>query len=141
MSLSDFATPSVSPVPSKSARWGGYVMQGLVSAFLAFDVLIKIFPSQEAIQGTGDMGWPVESLLPIGLIGATCFALYVIPRTAILGAVLWTGYLGGAIATHMRIGNPLASHTLFPIYVAVLIWGGLWLRDPRLRALFPLRSR
>jgi len=67
-----------------------------------------------------------------------CLAVYLVPRTAVLGAVLWTGYLGGAIATHVRVGNPLFSHVLFPIYVAAFIWGSLWLREPRLRALLPL---
>jgi len=127
--------------PSKAARWTGYGMQGFVTLFLAFDCLIKIFPSEEALQGTGDLGYPSSALLPIGLIALGCLILYLLPRTAVLGAVLWTGYLGGAIATHVRVGNPLATHTLFPIYVAILIWGGLWLRDERLRALIPLRSR
>jgi len=125
--------------PSKAARWTGYVLQGIVSLLLAFDCLIKIFPSQEAIQGTGDLGYPTSALLPIGLIALACLILYLVPRTAVLGAVLWTGYLGGAIATHVRVGNPLATHTLFPIYVAILIWGGIWLRDERIRALIPFR--
>jgi hypothetical protein len=72
-------------------------------------------------------------------IELACLTLYLVPRTAVLGAVVFTGYLGGAVATHLRIGNPLLSHTLFPVYVAALLWGGLYLRDPRLRALMPLR--
>ncbi|HVR17126.1 MAG TPA: DoxX family protein, partial [Candidatus Limnocylindrales bacterium] len=75
----------------------------------------------------------------LGIVLLTCTVLYMIPRTAILGAILLTGYLGGAIATHVRVGSPLFSHTLFPVYVALLIWGGLYLRDDRLRALIPLR--
>jgi hypothetical protein len=78
----------------------------------------------------------MSSLITIGLIQVVCLAVYLLPRTAILGAVLWTGYLGGAIATHVRVGNPLFSHILFPIYVAALLWGGLWLRDRRLRGVF-----
>jgi hypothetical protein len=82
-----------------------------------------------------ELGWPASAILPLGIIQLVCLAVYLIPRTAILGAVLWTGYLGGAIATHMRLGNPLFSHTLFPTYVAALLWVGLWLRDRRLRAI------
>ena len=127
--------------PSKAARWSGYVLQGIATLFLVFDCAIKIFPSQEAIQGTGDLGFSTSALLPLGLIELVCLILYLVPRTSVLGALLWTGYLGGAIATHFRLGNPLPTHTLFPIYVAILIWGGIWLRDERLRALIPFRSR
>ena len=79
-------------------------------------------------------------MLGIGLIELVCLVLYLIPRTAVLGAVLMTGYLGGAVATHVRISSPLLTHTFFPLYVALLLWGGLYLREPRLRALTPLRS-
>ena len=77
----------------------------------------------------------------LGLLQLALLALYLAPRTSILGAVLWTGYLGGAVATHVRVGSPLATHILFPIYVAALLWLGLWLRDARVRALVPLRAR
>ncbi|AKU92576.1 DoxX family protein [Vulgatibacter incomptus] len=130
---------SLPATPSMAALWTGRVLQGLAVAFLTFDVAIKISLSHQAIEGTVDLGYPSHSVLPIGLIGLACLVLYLIPRTAILGAVLWTGYFGGAIATHLRLANPLATHTLFPIYIAVLVWGGLWLRDERLRALLPLR--
>jgi hypothetical protein len=80
-------------------------------------------------------------VFPIGVILLSCVVAYVIPSTSVLGAVLLTGYLGGAVATHVRVGNPLFSHTLFPIYVALFVWGGLFLRDARLRALFPWRLR
>ena len=81
------------------------------------------------------LGFASHHVLTIGLIGLVCLVLYVVPRTAALGAVLWTGYFGGAIATHHRLENPLFTHTLFPIYVAALLWGALYLRDPRVRAL------
>ena len=79
-------------------------------------------------------------MLTIGLIELVCLALYLIPRTSVLGALMLTGYLGGAIATHVRIGSPLPTHTLFPIYVALMVWGGLYLRESRLRELLPFRT-
>ncbi len=121
------------------ARWVGRVLSGLAILFLAFDVVIKLVQHQAAMEGTVQLGFPASTVLPIGIIGLVCWILYVVPRTSVLGAVLWTGYLGGAIATHVRLENPLFSHTLFPIYVAALLWGGLYLREPRLRALLPLR--
>lgn len=140
MSQAATARPLETATPSRAARRAGYVMQGLVTLFLAFDSIFKFFPHEEAIKGTVGLGWPEEVLPTIGTIGLVCLALYLIPRTAIFGALLWTGYLGGAVATHVRIGNPLATHTLFPIYVALLLWGALWLREERLRALLPLRA-
>ena len=86
------------------------------------------------------LGYPMHLAPIIGIIELVCLAVYVIPRTSVLGAILFTGYLGGAIATHVRVGNPLFTHVLFPIYVAALLWGGLFLRDDRLRALIPLRT-
>lgn len=124
---------------SRAARWGGRVASGLVVAFLAFDAGMKLLGIPEAVEGTTQLGYPISVLFGLGLVQAACLALYLVPRTAVLGAVLWTGYLGGAIATHVRVENPLFSHVLFPIYVALLLWGGLWLRDARLRALFPVR--
>jgi hypothetical protein len=91
-------------------------------------------------ETTAQLGWPLEVMPTIGTILLACVALYLLPPTAVLGAILLTGYLGGAVATHVRVGNPLATHVLFPTYVGLLIWGGLWARDPRLRALIPWRS-
>ena len=91
------------------------------------------------VEGTVQLGYPESVLLGLGIVLLACTVLYVIPRTAILGAILLTGYLGGAVATHVRVGNPLFTHVLFPVYLGVLIWGGLYLRDERLRALIPLR--
>ena len=128
------AAPSVR-APSTAARWTGRVLTGLAAAFLAFDAAIKLFSNEQALAGTTALGWQPHHLPILGAIATACLVLYLIPRTAPLGAVLWTGYLGGAIATHLRIDNPLLSHTLFPIYVAALVWGGLYLRDARVRAL------
>ena len=112
-------------------------MTGLGTLFLLFDLSIKLLLSPDAVQGTAELGYPVDVIRGLGVVQAVCLALYLWPRTTILGAVLWTGYLGGAIATHVRVGNPLFSHVLFPVYVAIILWGGVWLRDTRLRAIFP----
>ena len=118
----------------------GYVLTVLVALFLTFDTVIKVLKLAPAVQGTTQLGYPASAVLRIGLIELVCLALYLVPRTSVLGALLLTGYLGGAIATHVRLGSPLLSHTLFPIYVALLLWGGLYLRETRLRELVPLRS-
>jgi hypothetical protein len=120
---------------SRKAMWTGRILSGLAVAFLSLDAAMKVFAVPAAVEGTAQLGYPVSTLFGIGITQLVCLALYVIPRTALIGAVLWTGYLGGAIATHVRVGNPLFTHVLFPIYVAVLIWGGLYLRDRRVSAL------
>ena len=93
-----------------------------------------------AVEATAQLGYPEGVILGLGVIELVCLIVYLVPSTAVLGAVLWTGYLGGAVATHVRVGNPLLSHTLFPIYVATFLWLGLWLRDQRLRSVLPLRT-
>lgn len=120
--------------------WIGRVLSGFAVLFLTFDAALKLLRLPMAIEGTTELGYPAGVVLPLGVVQVICLVLYVIPRTSVLGAVLWTGYLGGAIATHVRLGNPLFTHVLFPVYVALLLWGGLWLRDRRLRTLLPLRS-
>jgi len=119
----------------RAALWTGRVMSGLMVAFLILDGAMKLARLAPVVKGTVELGYPIASIVPIGIALLACVALYLIPRTAILGAVLLTGYLGGAIATHVRVSAPLFSHTLFPIYVAVFIWGGLYLRDRRARSL------
>src|SRR5687768_15783686 len=129
------------PVPTldipRKQQWTGRVLSGLAILFLLFDAIGKMVRPPQVIEGTAQLGWPVSVILTLGIIQLVCLALYVIPRTAVLGAILWTGYLGGAVATHVRIENPLFSHILFPTYIAALLWGGLWLRDRRLRDLLP----
>lgn len=120
--------------------WTSRVLFTIAVLFLAFDASMKLMRVPEAVQGTTQLGYPASVLLPLGIVQLVCLALYVIPRTAVLGAILWTGYLGGAVATHVRLGNPLFSHILFPVYVALLLWGALWLRDARVRALVPVRT-
>lgn len=99
--------------------------------------MLKLGP---AVEGTVSLGYPLDSVRVIGIVELVCLVLYLVPRTSVLGALLLTGYLGGAIATHVRIGNPLFTHILFPVYVALFVWGGLFLRDPRLAELLPLRK-
>jgi len=138
-------TRDVSTAPpwtaSKKARITSYVLSGIACLFLAGDAVGKLVAMPEAVEGTSQLGWPVGVLRPLGVVQLVCLALYLVPRTTVLGALLWTGYLGGAVATHVRVENPWASHILFPVYVALLLWGGLWLRDRRVRALLPLRER
>lgn len=125
---------------SKKMLWTGRILSGLAVAFLLFDGIIKFFMDKlppEALEAGASLQWPIEKMPLVGTILLICTLLYTIPRTTILGAVLLTGYLGGAIASHVRVGNPLFTHTLFPIYVAILIWLGLYLRNAKLRSVFP----
>jgi hypothetical protein len=132
------ANAQFTPV-SRGRLWTGRIMSALPALFLFVDSVGKLVKPAPVVEGTVQLGYPESVLLVLGIVLLTCTVLYVIPRTAVFGAILLTGYLGGAIATHVRVGSPLFSHTLFPVYVALLIWGGLYLRDDRLRALIPLR--
>jgi hypothetical protein len=119
--------------------WIGRVMSGLVIAFLLIaSVFPNLFLPELGVESMQQLGWNPKHLLVIALIELVGTLLYAIPRTTVMGAVLLTGLFGGAVATHLRIDNPLLSHTLFPLYVGFLMWGGLWLRNPGLRALLPL---
>jgi len=124
---------------SKGRLWTGRIMSALPTLFLFVDGVGKLVKPAPVVQGTLQLGYPESVLVGLGIVLLSCTVLYVIPRTAILGAILLTGYLGGAIATHVRVGSPLFSHILFPVYLAVLLWGGLYLRDERLRTLIPFR--
>lgn len=126
--------------PSRKAIWAGRVLSGLAVLFLLFDASIKVLQLPVAMEGTGQLGYPESVIMGLGLVQLACLIAYLIPRTSVLGAILWTGYLGGAVATHVRVENPLFSHVLFPLYVAALLWGGLWLRDRRVRVLLSMRS-
>ena len=122
--------------------WTGRVLSGLFVLFmLGASVAPKfLMADMVAEQSMTPLGWPAKYLLLIGLIELACVILYVIPRTSLLGAVLMTGLLGGAIATNLRVENPLFSHTLFGVWLGLFMWGGLWLRDASLRAVFPVRE-
>lgn len=123
----------------KRTLWAGRVLSGASVLFLLFDSIIKVMKLPIAVDATVQLGYPDNVVVGIGIVELVCLVLYVIPRTSVLGAILLTGHLGGAIATHVRVGSPLFTHTLFPIYVAGLIWGGLLLREERLRTLLPVR--
>ncbi|HSI17001.1 MAG TPA: DoxX family protein [Sphingomonas sp.] len=128
---------------SRFARRAGYVMSGVVVAFMLFDGGIKLVPLDVVIKSTAELGYPatIELARGLGVVALLCTALYAFPRTAVLGAILLTAYMGGTVATHLRVGNPFFSHMLFGVYLAVLAWGGLYLRDARVRALLPWSSR
>jgi hypothetical protein len=115
----------------------GRVLSGLATVFLLFDGAIKLVPPQAVLDGAQQLGYQADTIAGIGLVLLACVTLYLIRRTSALGALLLTAYLGGAVATHVRVGNPLFSHVLFPTYVATLIWGGLLLRNPALRVILP----
>ena len=120
---------------SVTSRRVGLVLLGIAVLFLTFDTVMKLMANPMAVAGTLALGWPASVIRPLGVVCLVLLVLLLIPRTAPLGALLWTGYLGGAVATHVRIGNPVFSHLLFPVYVAIFIWGGLYLRDVRVRTL------
>lgn len=122
---------------SNKALWTGRILSGLVVAFLLFDGAIKIIPLDIVVQTSQELGIPVHLARTLGVLTLAGTVLYAIPRTSMLGAILLTGYLGGAIYTHVRAGSPFLTHTFFGVYLGLLIWGGLWLRDVRVRALIP----
>ena len=142
MSATLLRSAATHPAARRTSRSviAGRILSGIAVAFLLFDAGFKFVVATEAVEATAQLGWPAHLMPVLGTIEFALLALYLTPRTAPLGAVLWTGYLGGAIATHLRIENPLFSHTLFPVYVAILVWGGLYLRDARVRdAIAPSR--
>ena len=124
---------------SNVVLWTGRTMSGLVIAFMLLDGAMKLVPLDVVVTTSEQMGIPGSLARTLGVIGLICTLLYAVPRTSVLGAILLTGYLGGAIASHLRLGDPIFTHTLFGLYLGLLAWGGLYLRDARLRALIPLR--
>jgi hypothetical protein len=123
---------------SNKRIWAGRIVSALPVLFLLFDGTIHIMRIPSVVAGFAQAGFPISTAVPLGIIEIVCIILYVIPRTSVLGAILLTGYLGGAVATNVRQQLPMLGYVLFPVYVAVFIWGGLWLRDDRLRSLIPL---
>ena len=126
-------TAQASPIAAPRL-WTGRILGGLAVLFLAFDGIIKVLQIGAATESTAQLGYPVGVVLPLGLLQLACLALYLIPRTAPLGAILLTGYLGGAIATHVRVESPTFS-LIFPVIIGALLWVGLSLRDARVRGL------
>ncbi|RRI02694.1 DoxX family protein [Mesorhizobium tamadayense] len=133
MSISQ--TSSVSP----GALWTGRVLSAIIVLFMIFDGAIKLPPLDIVTQTMVPLGWPADPNVArmLGIIGLISTALYALPRTSVLGAILLTAYMGGAIATKVRVDSPLFSHTLFGVYLGIILWGGLYLRDARVRALIP----
>jgi hypothetical protein len=126
--------------PSKAAFWSGWIVSGLLIAFLLFDGGIKLIPLDIVTEASRQLGIPAGLARTLGAMTLICAVLYAVPMTSVLGAILLTGYLGGAIYVHVRAGSPLFSHTLFGVYLGAMAWGGLYLRDPLLRRLIPLRK-
>lgn len=133
MSISETAPAST------GALWTGRTLSGVIVLFMIFDGVIKLPPLDIVTQTMVPLGWSADANVArmLGVIGLISTALYALPRTSVLGAILLTAYMGGAIATNGRVDNPLFSHTLFGVYLSVILWGGLFLRDPRVRALIP----
>lgn len=127
---------SIPPVPSKLTIWISYVMSAIPVLMMVMGAAMGIAQVPMALEGLVKMGFPPGVLVPICVVELLCVVLYIIPRTAVLGAILLTGYLGGAVVTHVRVEEGF----LFPIFFGVLLWGGLYLRDGRIRALIPLRA-
>lgn len=123
--------------------WAGRLLSGLLIVFLLADGGIKLVPIQPVTDSLRELGYPATDSFArgLGVLTLLCALLYAFPRTAVLGAVLLTGLMGGAIASHLRLGDPLFSHTLFGVYLGVIAWAGLWLRDPRLGRFLPLTDR
>lgn len=128
------------PVASKKLIWAGWVMSVLPVPLLAMSCSMKLMKGAQAVEGFADMGYPAGALVPLGFVELACTVLYLIPQTSVLGAILLTGYLGGAVDVHVRTGDTFL-HTATPIVLGVFVWGGLFLRDARIRALIPFRSK
>jgi hypothetical protein len=120
--------------------WTGYIISGLPVLFLLLDSIGKFFMPVQVVEGTVALGYSTSVIIPLGIILLVCTILYTIPKTSVLGAILLTGYLGGAVATHVRVGNSFFGHILFPVYLGIMLWLGLYSRESRLKDLLPLRG-
>lgn len=131
----------IEPGTQSSGRlWAGRILTALPVLFLLFDVVIHFMKPAVVVTGFEQLGWSASLSVPLAIVELVCLVLYLIPRTSVLGAVLLTGYLGGAVATNLRVGAPLFTNILFPVYVGLFLWGGLYLRDAGLRMVFPVRK-
>jgi hypothetical protein len=123
---------------SATRFWSGWIISGLMAAFMLFDAVGKFARPAQVVDAFAQTGWPIQLSTSIGAMLLICTCIYLVPQTSVFGALLLTGYLGGAVATNLRVQNPLLTHTLFPVYFGVLIWVGLWLREPRIGSVLPL---
>ena len=131
----------IEPGTQSSGRlWAGRILTALPVLFLLFDVVIHFMKPAVVVTGFEQLGWSASLSVPLAIVELVCLVLYLIPRTSVLGAVLLTGYLGGAVATNLRVGAPMFTNILFPVYVGLFLWGGLYLRDARVREVFPVRK-
>jgi len=125
----------------KGLLWTGRVLSTLIALLLLMDGAMKLVKPEPVLKGTVELGYSESVLVPLGIVLLVSTILYIVPRTAVLGAILLTGYLGGAVATHVRVLHPLLTHTLFPVYLGVLLWLALVFRDARVAALLPVRKQ
>src|SRR5713101_3407462 len=131
-----FMASTTKTVPASNKKlWAGRILSALAVLFLLFDGVVKMMRIDAVVESMAHLGYPINLAFGLGVLQLALVALYLIPRTSVVGAILWTGYLGDAISTHLRVGDPFFTHTVFPIYIAALIWGGLYLRDHRVSAL------
>jgi len=128
------------PEISRSSLWAGRVMSWLVILFMLMDGVMKLVKPAPVLEATTKLGFADHHIAVMGVLALICTILYAIPRTSVLGAALLMAYLGGAITSNFRLDQPLFSHVLFPVYLGILMWGGLWLRDEKLRQVFPIRK-
>ena len=134
------SSPNASVFDSKASIWTGRILSTLIVLLLLVDCLFKFLQPPQVVEGMHKLGLPPAITVPLGILLMLCTLLYAIPYTSVLGAVLLTGYFGGAVLTHLRVSEPLFTHTLFPVYFGILAWFALFLRDPRIRALLPFRT-
>lgn len=127
-------------VETKKRSWAGIIVSALPVLFLLMDAVGKLIKPEPVITATVALGYQESVIVPLGIVLLVGVILYIIPKTAIFGAVFLTAYLGGAVATHVRVGSPLLTHVLIPVVIGILLWLGLWLRDARLRELTPFKS-
>lgn len=130
----------VAPAASRKQLWTGRILSAIPVLFLLMDGIMKLAKPAPVVEAMAQIGYPASLAVGLGILLLLSVVLYLLPRTSVLGAILLTGYLGGAISAHLRVGNPLFSHILFPAYVGLLLWAGLLLREPRLRTLLPLQT-
>lgn len=128
-----------STTPSNARLWTGRIVGGLPALFLIVDAVMKLVKPEPVVKATVELGFPETALVPLGIVLLISTLLYLIPRTNALGAILLTGYLGGAVATHVHVGHG-AFEILFPVIFGVFLWGGLWIRDERIRNILPFRK-